>query len=59
MKSFEQLMATQPDTGLDKLDELLVKHIEIMNAFRENLSEIVDYANEAVMERYNERGNGQ
>jgi hypothetical protein len=59
MKSFEQLTATQPETGLDRLDELLVKQIEILNAFRENLSEIVDYANEAVMERYNGRGNEQ
>lgn len=59
MKSFEQLMATQSSRDVNDIDSLLEKQVALVEALRENLSQIVNYANEAVMERYNERGNGQ
>jgi hypothetical protein len=59
MKSFEQLMSTQSSRDMNDIDSLLEKQVALVEALRENLSQIVDYANEAVMERYKERGNEQ
>lgn len=59
MKSFEQLMATSPSRESNDIDTLLERQVQLVEAMRENLSQIVDYANEAVMERYNGRGNEQ
>jgi hypothetical protein len=59
MKSFEQLMSTQSSRDGNDIDSLLEKQVALVEALRENLSQIVDYANEAVMERYKERGNEQ